>query len=48
MITSIYKIDDQHRITVNLKAPLIIDNKTNYGIQYVFMNNKYSMQYEVL
>ncbi|RYE34591.1 MAG: type II secretion system F family protein, partial [Sphingobacteriales bacterium] len=38
------KISDQYKITLNVKAPLIVNHKNRWGVQYVFMNNKYSLK----
>lgn len=35
------------KITTNLKAPIVINNKTNKGEQYITENNKYNIREKV-
>lgn len=35
------------KITANLKAPIVINNKTNKGEQYITENNKYNIREKV-
>ena len=38
---------DIDKITANLKAPIVINNKTNKGEQYITENNKYNIREKV-
>jgi flagellar assembly factor FliW len=38
---------DIEKITANLKAPIVINNKTNKGEQYITENSKYSIREKV-
>jgi flagellar assembly factor FliW len=38
---------DVDKITANLKAPIVINNKTNKGEQYITENNKYNIREKV-
>lgn len=38
---------DIEKITANLKAPIVINNKTNKGEQYITENNKYNIRQKV-
>jgi flagellar assembly factor FliW len=45
LITTIHNENEKIRVSVNLKAPLIIDTITMKGYQHIFHNDKYPVQY---
>ncbi|MBN8827864.1 MAG: flagellar assembly protein FliW [Sphingobacteriia bacterium] len=49
LITSIHKNvgEEKARITVNMRAPIMIDTKNYVAYQYVFKNDNYSLQHEI-
>ncbi|MFN7039094.1 MAG: flagellar assembly protein FliW [Alphaproteobacteria bacterium] len=51
-VTSVHNFQDENanpkqRVSINLRAPLFIDTERNIGIQYVFTDNKYSIQHDL-
>ena len=48
ILYSIVTLDSNiEKITANLKAPIVINNKTNKGEQYITENNKYNIREKV-
>lgn len=47
LIASPVKVDGVMQVTVNAKAPILIDAETRMGCQFVFSHDKYDMKHDV-
>ena len=45
LIVSVHRTPDQVKLSVNSRAPLIIDAERRSGVQYVFQNDAYKVQH---
>ncbi len=45
LITTVHRKPGEVKLTVNMRAPLVVDSEGKAGIQYVFPNNKYQITY---
>jgi len=45
LVVSVHRSPDKVRLSVNARAPLIIDVKHKFGMQYVFQNDAYKVQH---
>lgn len=45
LIVSVHRKPDQVKLSVNARAPLLIDAQRKQGVQYVFTNNAYEIQH---
>jgi flagellar assembly factor FliW len=45
MIVSVHRSPTQTRLSVNARAPLLIDAERKLGVQYVFQNDAYKIQH---
>jgi flagellar assembly factor FliW len=44
LIASVHKEPDSTRLSVNTRAPVMVDVKNKLAAQYIFMNNKYEVR----
>lgn len=47
LIASPAKVDGMMRVSVNAKAPIIIDAENRLACQYVFSHDKYAMKHDI-
>lgn len=47
LIVSVHRTPQQVRLSVNARAPLLIDADRKVGLQYVFRNDKYLVQHYI-
>ena len=45
LIVSVHRSPDSVRLSVNSRAPLFLDVKQKFGMQYVFQNDNYKVQH---
>ena len=45
LIVSVHRSPDQIRLSVNARAPLLMDAQRKIGVQYVFQNDAYKVQH---
>lgn len=45
LIVSVHRSPDNVRLSVNSRAPLFLDIKQKFGMQYVFLNDNYKVQH---
>lgn len=45
LIVSVHRSPDSVRLSVNSRAPLFLDVKQKFGMQYVFQNDAYKVQH---
>lgn len=45
LIVSVHRMPERVTLSVNARAPLLIDVSRRHGAQYVFMNDKYKVQH---
>lgn len=45
LIVSVHRSPDSVRLSVNSRAPLFLDVKQRFGMQYVFQNDSYKVQH---
>lgn len=45
LITSIHRSPESVKLSVNVRAPLLIDVNNKVAAQYIFMNNKYQVRH---
>ncbi|MEQ1789114.1 MAG: flagellar assembly protein FliW [Rickettsiales bacterium] len=45
LIVSVHRSPDNVRLSVNSRAPLFLDVKQKFGMQYVFHNDEYKVQH---
>ena len=45
LIVSVHRSPDNVRLSVNSRAPLFLDVKQKFGMQYVFQNDNYKVQH---
>lgn len=47
LVVSVYRTPEHTRITVNARAPLLLDTGTRQGLQYVFPHGRYKVQHVI-
>lgn len=45
LIVSVHRMPDRVKLSVNSRAPIIIDAERRVGVQYVFQNDTYKVQH---
>ena len=45
LIVSVHRTPDQVKLSVNARAPLLIDAERKMGVQYVFQSDEYKVQH---
>lgn len=45
LIVSVHRTPDQVKLSVNARAPILIDAERKMGVQYVFQNDEYKVQH---
>jgi len=45
LIVSVHRTPDQVKLSVNARAPIMIDAERRTGVQYVFQNDEYKVQH---